>query len=168
MWPVPLPSGVWPRVGQKRSAWSEQRLTRREDVRTLGVSPEVDMNTPMVQAIHPNHDLHIGHLEPSDVVFRVVRTGLFEGRLWREGDHVVCRPGARYGGPVVLVPRGKGRPMLGRQDGLRLTGVHGEPCHPARWAPSGRVVRVVRGHTEVAREQRGTRRQLALFGEVAA
>ena len=126
------------------------------------------MNTPVVQAIHPESHLQIGPLEASDVVFRVVRTGLFEGRLWREGDHVVCRPGPRYGGPVVLVPRGKGRPMLGRHEGLKLSGVHGEPCHPARWRPAGRVLRVVRALTEVARDPRRPRRQLALFGEVAA
>jgi hypothetical protein len=80
---------------------------------------------------------------PGVTAWEVVRSGSIGEVELAVGDRVVCEPTAQDG-VVVLVPRGRGRPVLGRQIGGRLSGAWGEPCHPGRWeimgAPRWRLV----------------------------
>lgn len=86
---------------------------------------------------------------PGTVLFAVVSAGDYAGRHYLTGEVLVCR-GAEVGEPVVLTPRGPGRPMLGRIDGERLLGDAGEPCAPERWSAAGRVERVLLASPSVA------------------
>lgn len=86
---------------------------------------------------------------PGTVLFAVVSSGEFAGRRYQTGEVLVCR-GAEVGEPVVLAPRGPGRPMLGHVDGERLLGDAGEPCAPERWSAAGRVERVLLASAAVA------------------
>jgi len=72
--------------------------------------------------------------------FVVVHEGGFAGLDLGAGDVLVCRGEAVHGELTVLVPRGHGRPRLGRVRGTVLEGDAGEPCSSLRWAPAGRVV----------------------------
>jgi hypothetical protein len=73
-------------------------------------------------------------------LFLVTAEGTYEGQKYAVGELIVCRGEARNGDTTVLVPKGHGRPRLGRIVGTRYLGDAQEPCHPARWAPAGRVV----------------------------
>jgi hypothetical protein len=73
-------------------------------------------------------------------LFLVTAEGTYEGQKYAVGELIVCRGEARNGDTTVLVPKGHGRPRLGRIAGTRFLGDAQEPCHPARWAPAGRVV----------------------------
>lgn len=86
---------------------------------------------------------------PGTVLFAVVSSGDFAGRRYLTGEVLVCR-GAEVGEPVVLTPRGPGRPMLGRIEGERLLGDAGEPCAPERWSTAGKVERVLLASAQVA------------------
>ena len=72
--------------------------------------------------------------------FVVTREGRCQSGRWCVGDVVVCRGEASPGDDVVMLPRGVGRPQLGRVEGVRLLGAQGEPCHPARWQVAGKIV----------------------------
>ena len=76
---------------------------------------------------------------PDVQVFMVVRGGHCLSGRWRVGDVIVCRGEASTGDDVVLLAGGLGRPQLGRVEGIRLLGVLGEPCHPARWRVAGKI-----------------------------
>lgn len=80
--------------------------------------------------------------------FVVARAGQFGDAAWHEGEVLVCRGKARPGDTIVLVAKGHGRPRLGRLDGLRFFGDHGEPCHPGRWASAGPIVGAIRRRIE--------------------
>lgn len=82
-------------------------------------------------------------------LYAVIESGDFGGRRYAVGEVVVCRGEATNTEPVVLVPRGPGRPMLGRVVGEALTGDAGEPCAPARWTVAGRIERVLGGSNPV-------------------
>lgn len=74
-------------------------------------------------------------------LFRVVEGGEFAGRAWVAGEIMMCRGEPRSGDAVVLVARGRqGRPRVGQVVGTRFLGEVGEPCHPARWRASAKVV----------------------------
>jgi hypothetical protein len=92
---------------------------------------------------------------PGTVLFAVISAGDYAGRTYTTGEVLVCR-GADSGEPVVLTPRGPGRPMLGRVDhdkvtrSTRLVGDAGEPCAPERWSAAGTVERVLLAAPAVA------------------
>lgn len=73
-------------------------------------------------------------------LFLVTAEGSYNGQRFAAGELIVCRGDARNGDTTVLVPKGHGRPRLGRIDGARLRGDAEELCHPARWGSAGRVV----------------------------
>lgn len=77
--------------------------------------------------------------------FAVVRTGVYAGRWFYEGDVLVVGGTPTEGALSVLVTDGLGRPMLGRARGGRLFGDADEPCAPARWRLAGLVLDVLRG-----------------------
>lgn len=72
--------------------------------------------------------------------FAIRAAGSFAGRTWEEGDVLLVggRPG--WGHPLVMVPRGKGRPSVGRRDRHGLQGGYGETCSCERWAVAGRIL----------------------------
>lgn len=138
-------------------------------VKALGTSgrspPGVPMKSPRLQPLNdfplPQEILSgVFTSEPASLrAFRVERSGEFGDRYWLEGDVVVCGEVAREGERTVLCARRYGRPMLGRVTEDGLEGSVGEPCHPCRWQPSGRVLgawrrqgyrwkRVLREHVE--------------------
>ncbi len=98
---------------------------------------------PSLRAASPSHARPAG-IPSSAQVFSVARDGEFGGRSFRSGELVIVSGTPEQGDSVVLVARGPGRPMLGRVDGLRLLGDHGEPCLLSRWSVAGRLVGVVR------------------------
>lgn len=73
-------------------------------------------------------------------LFLVTAEGAYNGQRYSTGELIVCRGDARNGDITVLVPKGHGRPRLGRIDGARLRGDAEELCHPARFSSAGRVV----------------------------
>ena len=63
---------------------------------------------------------------------RVVRWGMVLGHILRPGDRIV--PGPTDSPVVILVPRGRGRPMLACRPGRRLLALPGlVPASPERW-----------------------------------
>lgn len=82
-------------------------------------------------------------------LYAVIEAGDFGGRRYAVGEVVVCRGEPAATEPVVLVPRGPGRPMLGRVDREAITGDAGEPCAPARWTVAGRIERILSGSNTV-------------------
>jgi len=98
------------------------------------------MNPPTLCRV-PTAPLPAGAvLDPAGLVaFEVVRGGEFDGVTLVAGERLLVRAGAQGDGRVVLVPRGHGRPTLGRRDGGRLSGAWGEPCHRDRWEAVGRI-----------------------------
>jgi len=93
----------------------------------------------------PAHLSHVPRLEldPHGEA-RVRRWGQLRGLILKPGDRLV--QGARSPeGLVLLVPRGHGRPMLGREDrrGLRAEPAD-VPAHPDRWRVACGVVAVER------------------------
>jgi hypothetical protein len=79
-------------------------------------------------------------LAPGLRAFEVVRAGVFDDILVERGEILLVRCDATGDGRVVLLPRGHGRPALGRREGNRLCGAWGEPCHRDRWEVAGRIV----------------------------
>lgn len=73
---------------------------------------------------------------PGLTAWEVIRSGRLGDTELCIGDRLLCEPTADDG-VVVLVPRGRGRPVLGRQVRGRLSGAWGEPCHPDRWESLG-------------------------------
>jgi hypothetical protein len=109
--------------------------------------------------------------EDGELSFVVTRSGRFGGRLWREGDVVVCSGEPGDGEQVVLVARGHGRPRLGSVRGPHLFGDAEEACHPQRWRAAGRIQAVHRRAMAgwvVEWVAEPERRQLALFQALAA
>jgi hypothetical protein len=102
------------------------------------------MNTPSIRSIRSEEAPAQLARHGDDVVYAVMRSGLFDGRQWLRGELIVCRPtpSRAQDGRVVLVPRGKGRPMLGHRRGGALWGPHGEPCSVGRWIVAGEVAGV--------------------------
>ncbi len=93
---------------------------------------------------------------PSDTAttlhFRVSRSGACGGRLFHLGaDLEVATRTPVDGEPVVLVPRGPGRPRLGTVRKGRLYGAAGEPCAPAWWTVAGPVRSIPSGEASGAR-----------------
>lgn len=73
----------------------------------------------------------------------VVRWGQVLGTLLRPGDRLV--PGPIDAPVVLLMPRGRGRPMLARRDGRRLLALPGMvPVSPERWSVAFGVLCVER------------------------
>lgn len=97
--------------------------------------------------------------------FLVAEAGEFGGRWFQPGDLLVCGGDPRGGEPVVLVPRGHGRPRLGTVQGKRLIGDAGELCHEVRWRVAGRVVSVVQD-AGLVRMPRSWQRSAALAAGV--
>jgi hypothetical protein len=79
--------------------------------------------------------------------FIVTRDGHCSQGSWGAGEVLVCRGQAADGDAVVLVPRGPGRPRVGRVQGTRLIGDAGEQCHHSRWRVAGRLVATWRQRT---------------------
>lgn len=114
------------------------------------------MRTPLLASIPPPGPrirTPLGELpelptHPGLSWFVVAEAGRFGNASWQRGEVLLCRGEARPGDTVVLVAKGHGRPRLGRLDGLRFVGDHGEPCHPVRWASAGPIVGAVRRQTQ--------------------
>jgi hypothetical protein len=140
------------------------------------------MNTPVIRLIHSEEVPAALRIAEGEQVYVVVQPGVFAGRAWAQGEHIVCRAatGPKVDGPLLLAPVGKGGPMLGMRRQWRIYGVHGEPCSALRWRVAGELVGVWarrgRKWTEidhlfvqsgVARAVPGERRQLGLFATAA-
>lgn len=98
---------------------------------------------PQLEQLHPNEELS----RPDRAVCRVVVGG--EVGEHCEGQPLGLRPGdlllavgtARVGDLCVLLPRGRGRPLVGRiTHGGLVAEPSGVPCCTERWCVAGRLV----------------------------
>jgi len=89
-------------------------------------------------------------LNTSATLFEVLQAGTWNGEWYEAGERILCGGVPRNGDPVVLVPSGRGRPVLGRRVGLGWTGASNEPCSPRRWRAAGVAQRIVRSATQLA------------------
>ncbi len=69
-----------------------------------------------------------------------VAPGVLDGVAWEPGQRAAAIPGVLDGDAIVLLPRGRGRPMAGRLAEGFLLGPWGERCAPQRWDVAGRLV----------------------------
>jgi hypothetical protein len=81
--------------------------------------------------------------------FVVLMEGMYENRLYHQGEILVCDTGTEHGGVVVLTARGPGRPRVGRVDETGVWGDAGEPCNPVRWEVAGSIARIIKGSAEL-------------------
>lgn len=116
------------------------------------------MHPPRLRALHPESlsprllsELRAG-LDGPVRLFVVVEAGRFDARPWGAGDVIVCAGTSAEGVRTVLEPEGRGRPVLGKITADGMTGAWDEPCHPLRWAPVGRIVRVVASALDIRPE----------------
>lgn len=116
------------------------------------------MHPPRLRALHPESlsfrllaELKAGLTGPVRL-FVVVEPGRFDARPWGVGDVIVCAGTSAEGVRTVLEPEGRGRPVLGKITADGMTGAWDEPCHPLRWTPVGRIVRVLAGAVDVQPE----------------
>lgn len=93
------------------------------------------MNAPILTRLTA-HAIPARLDRPGMTAWEVIRSGRIGDTELGVGDRLLCEP-TGDDGVVVLVPRGRGRPVLGRQLRGRLTGAWGEPCHPDRWESLG-------------------------------
>ncbi|TVQ86481.1 MAG: hypothetical protein EA397_19985 [Deltaproteobacteria bacterium] len=88
--------------------------------------------------------LRAGALRSGATQFVVTVGGDLNGLYVERGAVLVCDPDSTSSRcPVVLLPKGHGRPCVGRIEGKHLRGEHGEPCSPRRWQVSGGIVQVL-------------------------
>ena len=88
--------------------------------------------------------LRAGALQTESPHFVVTVGGDLNGLYVERGAVLICEPVAGSSrGPVVLLPKGHGRPCVGQIQGNTLLGEHGEPCSPRRWQVSGAIVQVL-------------------------
>ena len=109
----------------------------------LAISTHARPAVPQLEQVHQD----TAPSKPRGVVCRVVVGGEVCDR--RNGPPLGLRPGdlllavgtARVGALCVLLPRGRGRPLVGSitQGGL-VAEPSGVPCCPERWLVAGRLV----------------------------
>ena len=103
------------------------------------------MNAPILTRLCHAHPAQLAQLPalqcgPGVQHFVVTRGGRCSQGRWSAGELLVCLGGAVEGDRVVLVPRGRGAPRIGRIQNNKILGDAGEPCHPGRWQVAGRLV----------------------------
>jgi len=96
-------------------------------------------------AVQPAHAVVLPRIELGpDLAAHVVRWGQVERCLLRPGDRLV--PAPPTAALVLLVPRGRGRPMVGLRRGARLLALPGRvPASPDRWQVASGIQAVERG-----------------------
>jgi len=102
------------------------------------------------------------------VVFESRSQGTVWGHEVQPGDVLLAAGRAAYDEPVILSPKGRGRPMVGTRTQTGLQGPYGEACHATRWQVSGKLHSIWRrGATGWQRVDEPASAQLALFRQAA-
>ncbi len=90
-------------------------------------------------------EIRVPRIELSaDGIARVTRWGMLDALVLRAGDRLVAGSSSSEG-LLLLVPRGRGRPMLGTRQRGRILALPGHvPVSDARWRVDGSVVAIER------------------------